>query len=471
MSYDLIGPSNAPNSVTTRPADSRSTNGAVVGAADTWFQDCTSPAANDGTKVMAAWLNGIMGQLRNAIRGNGNLLSSSTPVVVENDTDDSMLWKAIQYLFQRNKPKYAQDISNLANTITVTLSPSPAEYTEGMMVIAKINNNSTGGGAVINVNGLGAKTILHSDGSAIGLNDLQRSAIQALVYDGTNFQLAWSQRQPGAPIYLQTNLDYYVGGSGANDSNDGLADHVTGGHGPWASLQHAQDYIAQFNLNGHNIGVHVADSGGTPYGPLSLAGMSGGGNVNWTGNPTTPGNCQIAGTSKSGISGGYCGQAHTFNGFGVSCSGAYAGDPMIGVHVFGSGTKVQVSNMSYGACPGGHYSAEQGATLVITGAEIVTGGCAGSVGGNGAHANVATNGQIQTPAPIPLTITTAVNFAAGWVVASNLGFLQILYSSQSGAGAVTGQRYNVGNGAWISTNGGGANYYPGNVAGVGSNYN
>lgn len=83
MPLDLQGPSsNTPNVVTTQPSDTR-----VFGASDTFFKDCSSPSANDGTPVSAGWLNGVLQQLRRAIRGMG---------VTEDNADDDMLLKAIQ---------------------------------------------------------------------------------------------------------------------------------------------------------------------------------------------------------------------------------------------------------------------------------------------------------------------------------------------------------------------------------------
>jgi len=268
-----------------------------------------------------------------------------------------------------------------------------------------------------------------------------------------------------APVqFLTANANYYVNPATGSDSYDGTAAVVGGGHGPWATLQKAMNFITQFNLNGFNIAINCADN--PNYAPLTLYPIPGSGNVNWVGNSTTPGNCKIVAVSVSAISAQYCGQSHTFNGFACQATGAYTNDPMIGLHVVGSGTKIQASNMSWGACLGGHYSAEQGASLNIAGIEIVTGGCAGSVGGNGAHANVSNGAVLQTPAAIQTTVTTAVSFAAGWFSASGVALGQILYAPLTGGGNVTGQRYQVNTNAVINTNGGGATYYPGTVAGT-----
>lgn len=81
MTVDLLGPANAANAVTVRPADAR-----VFGTSDTFFQDCSSPSAKDGTRIMAAFLNGLLQQTRRAIRGMG---------ITENNTSDDMLLNAI----------------------------------------------------------------------------------------------------------------------------------------------------------------------------------------------------------------------------------------------------------------------------------------------------------------------------------------------------------------------------------------
>ena len=72
---------NATNVVTSRPADTR-----TLSTSDTWLQDCSSPSAQDGTIIPAAWLNSILANLRGAIRGSG---------LVTEDNADTMLFRAI----------------------------------------------------------------------------------------------------------------------------------------------------------------------------------------------------------------------------------------------------------------------------------------------------------------------------------------------------------------------------------------
>ena len=82
---------------------------------------------------------------------------------------------------------YGADTSGAANTVTLTLAPAPTAYAAGMSVRVKIANNNTGA-STININGLGAKTILWSQRALIG-GELLAGYVVELVYDGANFQI------------------------------------------------------------------------------------------------------------------------------------------------------------------------------------------------------------------------------------------------------------------------------------------
>lgn len=183
MALDIVGPANAPNAVTARPADTR-----TFGAADTWVQDCTSPAANDGTKVQAGFVNGLIGQWRNLIRGNGQT-GAAADIVTQDNADDGMALKSIQHLVQRGLVHYAAD-SGSADALAVALTPPLAEYKVGTAPIrvqksAAANATTT---PTLNVNGLGPKTILRLDGTAIEPGELAASGYYSFAYDGTAFR-------------------------------------------------------------------------------------------------------------------------------------------------------------------------------------------------------------------------------------------------------------------------------------------
>jgi hypothetical protein len=134
---DFLGPaSNTPNVTTSRPSDTR-----LFGATDTWFKACTSASAGDGTRVQDAFLNGLIAQLRVAIRGNGDL-GAGGPVVPE-DNADAMLLTSILSMIQRNKPRVYTD-SGTANALVSSGGIVAPELVNGMEVIVFVAFENTG---------------------------------------------------------------------------------------------------------------------------------------------------------------------------------------------------------------------------------------------------------------------------------------------------------------------------------------
>ncbi|ANS73715.1 hypothetical protein AWM70_03275 [Paenibacillus yonginensis] len=75
-----------------------------------------------------------------------------------------------------------------ANAKVVTLNPAPVAYVEGLAVSFKNAVQNTGA-VTINVNGLGTKSILKSNGSALSSGNLKVNSIYTLRYNGTVFIL------------------------------------------------------------------------------------------------------------------------------------------------------------------------------------------------------------------------------------------------------------------------------------------
>lgn len=74
------------------------------------------------------------------------------------------------------------------DTYTATLTPAPAAYTSGMMVVLRFGNTNTSTTPTINLNSLGAKTIVESDGTTALLPGALLGD-HLLTYDGTNFRV------------------------------------------------------------------------------------------------------------------------------------------------------------------------------------------------------------------------------------------------------------------------------------------
>lgn len=97
-----------------------------------------------------------------------------------------------------------------ANTYSITLSPAPTSYFEGMAVSVKINVANTGA-STINVNGLGAKSITDILGNPVSVGDLPTGTIVTLRYNGTHFRI-----QSGASrlrVNSTTNKPEYFNGT------------------------------------------------------------------------------------------------------------------------------------------------------------------------------------------------------------------------------------------------------------------
>lgn len=89
--------------------------------------------------------------------------------------------------FQVNAVRVLASVAG-TNTITGSMTPDLTSYSTGMMVIFTPANNCTGA-TTINIDSLGAKSIVKGDGTALESGDLQASTVHFLIYDGTNFVL------------------------------------------------------------------------------------------------------------------------------------------------------------------------------------------------------------------------------------------------------------------------------------------
>lgn len=179
---DILGPANADNSVTVRPGETR-----TFASLDTWFQDCTSPTADDGTEIQASWLNGMLAAARSLWRSNGKMIDGATDVIPETGTDDSGLTKAVQQLIQRGQVAYAID-TGTKNSIVIALGPALKEYKQGVVVRVKMKF-ANDGPTIINVNGLGNVAVKRTTLADLSPNDLSASGVAVLVHDGAVFQL------------------------------------------------------------------------------------------------------------------------------------------------------------------------------------------------------------------------------------------------------------------------------------------
>lgn len=79
-------------------------------------------------------------------------------------------------------------VTAAGDAYTITMSPVPA-YTSGLVYLVKFNAANSAGAPTLNINALGAKTIVRPDGSGLLAGDIGANMPAFLMYDGTNLRL------------------------------------------------------------------------------------------------------------------------------------------------------------------------------------------------------------------------------------------------------------------------------------------
>ena len=170
---NTLGPSafGAARAVSLRPSLTPNNTGP-----DTWFNDCSSPSARDGTELRAAFLNAIIAQFREIRRANGR----------PEDNADSMAMRAIRS--QRSNFVAAANVAGTANAVTLTFDPPFASLSDLLATPIRflVEQNSTAA-VTISVDGLTAQSLVFMDGSAVGNGGLVTGRIVEIMHDGTRF--------------------------------------------------------------------------------------------------------------------------------------------------------------------------------------------------------------------------------------------------------------------------------------------
>jgi hypothetical protein len=111
-------------------------------------------------------------------------------------TSDMVLTASSGNLSLSNSNNYAPAgtwnyLGTVTGTDTITVSPSPAytAYTTGACYYWKAAANNATTTPTININALGAKTIVKRASTALAASDIVNGAIEMTCYDGTNMQL------------------------------------------------------------------------------------------------------------------------------------------------------------------------------------------------------------------------------------------------------------------------------------------
>lgn len=395
-----------------------------------------------------------------------NLISHANLVNPDN-ADLSQLARSVQSMLMN-----AQDDAGTANAYQVTMHPAPNAYYKYLMVILKVGNSNTGP-SVLNVNALGPKPIVRIDGTALDADALVKNAIVCLMYDGANFQMVWSSTGakgiPGLPNFLTAPKDIYVNGTTGDDvAYDGTTAAFAAGtiHGPFKTFQRAANEVVKYNLNGFSITVHVADGAyNPPAGQTAIQYMpTGSGAVIWVGNVANPQNVQVIGTNRTAfqISGpGNC----DVSGFKFSSTGSNPGDPCSGI--FTDRVSLGLHDVHFGNCSGYMIGITRGARMTMGSQITIAGSSNGNPYASGGFISCFFSATVETsPSIYPLYINIPAPVTLAYFVSSSqFGALNLTWTTLTGFGNVTGTKFIASANGVVSSGGGGANYYPGTIAG------
>lgn len=84
---------------------------------------------------------------------------------------------------------YGAAVTASANTYTLALSPAATVLITGQPYYVKFADTNAGTTPTLNINGLGAKTLVKSASTALSISDLVVGKIYTVIYDGTNYQI------------------------------------------------------------------------------------------------------------------------------------------------------------------------------------------------------------------------------------------------------------------------------------------
>jgi hypothetical protein len=286
----------------------------------------------------------------------------------------------------------------------------------------------SGNGTVLARSGI----ILSSTGAKVSFTVAPRVGLVA-VAEGFREKIT-AQRT----LYVRTD---------GNDANSGLYNTTAGA---FRTIQKAVDAACALDLSIYSLVISVAD--GTYAEGIDLRKYVGAGPITIQGNLTTPANVIVSATADD-----------CFAAFGVG-AWALAGMKLqtatsgYGVNAQNA-TAITLNKVDFGAVAAGyaHIGSSVGASVNVIGNYTIS-------GGGWAHLYAYNGGYITSNSGLTITTSGTPAFVQAFAFASTQSL--ILFGGQTFAGTgATGTRYSSYINSSIYVAGGGANYFPGSVAG------
>lgn len=338
------------------------------------------------------------------------------------------------------------------NAFAATISsPNITTLTTGMGIRLKAAGPNTGP-ATFNLNGLGAVAIHRANGQALLGGDISANEITELRYDGGAWQIAnFYGLNPAAPI----SYTFYVNGGTGNDANNGLTSGTA-----FATTQKAMNVAGQYPPGPIPITINIADWSGhtyagcsTPTYPIPPIILNG----------TSQANTVIDGLSGTGV---LCqgGNNVTIQNMTVQATtGTWTDEnPLVspnGILAYGGVINIG-ANCAFGPAVGQNIMAAAYGTVNVRNNLTISGA------GGQAVFSLEDSGLINF-FTVVCTISVAISVVY-FVRCDDVSVLQLLVSGGltfTNPSNVTGQRYISSDLSMVETDAGGANFFPGTIAG------
>lgn len=249
---------------------------------------------------------------------------------------------------------------------------------------------------------------------------------------------------------LTADLNLYVNPSTGNDANAGTGPTVA-----FRTIQKAFDIgYSNYNYNRHQLIVNLA--AGTYTAGLALSGLPVGcPQVQLVGNAGSPSTVQINVTNSNAILinlGCNC----SISGVTITATGTSTNIIGLGYGLTCSQGWITISNCIFGSCGTIQVAAQNSGVILMTTCTFQGTSLLGLSAQTGGYLYVSNTTLTFNSA----LYTGAGNGTANASTGAIIGAVGTLF-----AGSATGTRFNVGTCGVIITNGGGANFWPGSVAG------
>lgn len=385
---------------------------------------------------------GVIGQFSADLSSYDALDNGDLPAFVDN----------FKRAYRSQKTNYVA-AGGSANILTLTLAPATLNYTElsGTPIRVRLGFTNTSSSVTINVNGLGARTLVRRDGSSVLPGDLIAGRTMQIAYDevASNFYLlsvGFAEVPVSTPVGV--NPIIYVRTDG-NDNNDGSANSAGSA---LATINRAVAIgTAKYNLSGKKLLIQLGNAG--TYAPFNISNVPA---IEIIGLDASPGSYLIQGSIPCVV------QQASLTLHGVRLNNTDINQNVMAVTFGGSILANNIIITQTGAGTQQHVIAKFGGSIQFAGGPVTF------EGNSQANCCALTNGSIS------FAEGTSVNFGVQTVTVANMWATKlgtIYFPAATPAlvlsGTPNGPRWRAEMGGQIITNGGpGGSWIPGTAPGV-----